>query len=197
MPDVTFPWPAVVREPLDETRQVEYKAGISWEQIRPKIFRAALAMSNTEDGGYVVVGVPEQNGTWKAEGIDELEWRTYPKLQTFADELSSVGCPPIDVRVEEKLDDGKRFLFVTIRASTSGPVICTRNCKPEEKGVRKSSVYYRTISKQSRSADPVDWQEMLARHGKDEYAKGYARGEKSSGKAVSDATKFKEELEDF
>ena len=44
-----------------ESQDLEYKEGKSWESSKYNITLAALALSNNENGGHIIIGVSEYN----------------------------------------------------------------------------------------------------------------------------------------
>ena len=167
-------------------------------------------MANTEEGGLLVVGVSENNGSWSADGITDENWSTYGDLQNLSHKLGTAGHPPVDLDVWERHDEGNRFLLITVRPSSS-PIICDRSCpnktQSHQRNIRQSDgvqpgvIYYRTLSKESKVADRVDWEEILSRHKERHFARGYEAKGKESGpqnvQPISNRTAFIEELGGF
>src|SRR5687768_12991204 len=62
-----------------ETASIEVKAGFNRKDDRTfwRVVRAALAMSNRRDGGYVIIGIEEQANGFKATGFDAEALKTW------------------------------------------------------------------------------------------------------------------------
>ena len=60
-----------------ESQDLEYKEGKSWESSKYNITLAALALSNNENGGHVIIGVSEYNNNVKLSGMTEYDSQSY------------------------------------------------------------------------------------------------------------------------
>ena len=58
-----------------EERNIEYKESVPWgdADIKAKLTRAALAMSNIRDGGYIVIGVEQAGDAFTPTGITAVQ----------------------------------------------------------------------------------------------------------------------------
>jgi predicted HTH transcriptional regulator len=63
-------------EAIKDTREYEWKMN---NVDRFKIFKTILALSNTQNGGYLILGVAEDEyGVCRLKGMSQLYWDTFP-----------------------------------------------------------------------------------------------------------------------
>jgi hypothetical protein len=92
-----------------EERNLEYKRCVSWNSadIKAKIAKTVLAMSNIRDGGAIVVGVEQQGEKFDPTGLQEEEWETFTQdgvsshLNEFADPFAEVTVSKITLTLQK------------------------------------------------------------------------------------------------
>lgn len=135
-------WPDVV-EYLAETASVEYKSPAPWGSIKQKIMRTAIAMANTRDGGYIVIGVAGKDGAYVPKGLGRIS-NTYLRFAELETQISQCATPSLQVEVRIQTFDNKKFAVVAVKGLTDLPHMATRDCVPKKQGIVKGRVYVRT-----------------------------------------------------
>ncbi|MEX0865396.1 MAG: ATP-binding protein [Acidimicrobiia bacterium] len=119
---------------------VEFKGSVPREsEGRFKIVRAALGLSNRQDGGFIVLGVDED-----AERIpvpvgvtpDVKAGWTY---DNSADLFSEYADPRIRFEIDHHESDGRVFIVFRIHEFDELPVLCKR----DGPGLRRGTCYVR------------------------------------------------------
>jgi len=86
-----------------ETRYCEFKGNVRWDSdIRFKIIRTILGLSNVRDGGYIIVGVVQNNSTnlFDIVGLDSSTAQTFDNdtisqmTNNFADTHAEINVKP-------------------------------------------------------------------------------------------------------
>lgn len=133
-----------------ERRDLEYKRGGSWESLRYKIARAALAMSNLEGGGRIIVGVQEDgNDGYDLAGMTQDHARTYKK-DDISDFVNKYADPHAQVDVCGFCDGSKHFVVIDVLEFEETPVICKKDHK---KDMRRGRIYARPHRKNESTPD--------------------------------------------
>lgn len=111
---------------LHESRAVDFKQSIAWEEYKVKFVKTIIAMSNLRDGGLIIIGVSEENNSWLLKGITEQDLATYDP-DNMIDFVNKYASPiaHFDIVLHEK--DGKRFLIISVHEFESEPVVCKRS----------------------------------------------------------------------
>ena len=124
-----------------ERRDLEFKSGLAWDALKPKLVRGALALSNTEGGGYLIVGIGKDKGDMahKPEGMPKEVALTYDP-DRVPDHINSFADPPIDIEVRSFEDGGRFFIAIKVHEFATEPVICKKGGGE----VRRGSFYYRS-----------------------------------------------------
>jgi predicted HTH transcriptional regulator len=140
-----------------EDRGREYKAPMPWtdDLTKAKITRAILAMSNTIDGGVIIVGMRElEDKTYDPVGLSKADASTF-NHDTIADYLKEYADPYAQFTVESIECGGKEFVCIQVTAFDDYPVICKKNGRDLEKG----RIYVRSRTK-NESAPVSSYAEM-------------------------------------
>lgn len=114
----------------EQRRNVEIKSSMSWENdnVKAKIVKAILAMSNIRDGGYLILGFKENGDSYLPEGVSENDINSY----NYDDIRSYVAryADPYATFFMEVVNDeseGKKFIVFAIKEFEEMPVICRRD----------------------------------------------------------------------
>jgi len=94
-----------------ETQTIEFKGACNWDD---KIFaKDILAMSNIQDGGFIIVRMKElDDGTFEREGITE-EIKTSYKIDEMKDQLTKYANPHVNFTVDYPKDrNGKEYVLI-------------------------------------------------------------------------------------
>jgi predicted HTH transcriptional regulator len=130
-----------------ETQTIEFKNGCNWDD---KIFaKDILAMSNIQDGGFIIVGMKElDDGTFEREGITE-EIKISYKIDEMKDQMTKYADPHVNFIVDFPKDrNGKEYAVIRVFQFEEVPVICRKDSADTKAGV----VYYRNKNRRAESA---------------------------------------------
>ncbi|MEM6334016.1 MAG: ATP-binding protein [Planctomycetota bacterium] len=126
-----------------ETRSFECKRGDSWQALRSKIARTALAMSNTRDGGTIVIGVEEVEIDFEVTGLTEPQAASFKADDVIAF-INKYADPSIDCTVSKQIFTGKVLVVIEVREFRDIPVLCKKN---DSKDLVEGSLYTRSFSR--------------------------------------------------
>jgi len=115
-----------------ESQGVDFKESLPWDEIRPKVIRAALAMGNLRDGGLLIIGASERSSEWNLTGISEEHLGTY-SVDDVIDQVNTHISPTveIDVVTHEYRRLNLRFLVIGIREFSDIPLVCRKSLDAE------------------------------------------------------------------
>jgi len=134
-----------------ETRECEFKSGLPWNNLKLKIAKAALALSNLAGGGYVIVGVSKNETTNRYEptGLSEDDSRTYNQdaVSQFVNEFTD---PHVDIEIKHFSNDTKYYVVIQVFEFEEVPVICKKGSDETIRG----RIYCRTHRKVESSPEP-------------------------------------------
>lgn len=128
----------------EQRRNVEIKRSMSWDDpnTKAKIVKATLAMSNIRDGGYLILGLDENNGAFEPTGMLDTDFNSYSydDVKSF---VSTFADPYVEFSMETVRDDEKEktFLLFTINEFEEMPVICKRDGL---ENLRQGDIYTRS-----------------------------------------------------
>ena len=143
---------------LQETPDIEFKESASWDTLRWKIVKTALAMGNLRDGGILVVGVSQRAGQAPLTGINEADLETY-KPDDIADKFASFISPSIEFTLAQSPYRDKDYLAFEFQEFRELPLVCKRN-GPEGEGLAAGVVYVRPREGRPRSTKVTDAAQM-------------------------------------
>lgn len=141
-----------------EERFLEYKGNVNWDQIKEKIAKTSMAMSNLQDGGYIIIGVSQSGNNFTPEGLSEenITSFNFEDIRSFINKYSD---PPINPELEIVQAYDKPFLVIKISEFKSSPIIC----KKDGTGIRRGAIYFRPAKKieTSEISDETEMREIL------------------------------------
>jgi len=127
-----------------ETQTLDFKGECAWDAVA--LARDILAMTNVQDGGFIVIGV--EDGTFVRQGVSDQIAATYD-FDAMKDAMSGFADPYVDFRVSKPKDrDGKQYVVIRVMPFHEVPVICKRDSRETQKGV----IYYRNMDRRPESA---------------------------------------------
>ncbi|MFO7676087.1 MAG: ATP-binding protein [bacterium] len=130
-----------------ETQRVDFKASCPW--VAASFAKDILALSNVQDGGYIIIGVEERDdGSHERRGVSQVDSDSYA-LDQMRDDMSAYADPHVDF-VLHRVKDRSELLYVVIEVQPFGeiPVICRKDTKDTNAG----KVYYRNRNRRVESA---------------------------------------------
>lgn len=127
-----------------ETQTLDIKAACDWNA--ESIAKDILAMSNVQDGGYLIVGV--EDGTFVRQGITSAQRATY-NLDTMRDQMAPFAAPHVTFTVEFPHDSGGlEYAVIRVLPFDEVPVICIKGSRDTRPGI----IYYRNTDARVQSA---------------------------------------------
>ncbi|MDW7681353.1 MAG: ATP-binding protein, partial [bacterium] len=124
-----------------EERNLEYKGPIKWidAQVKARITKTILAMSNLKDGGAIVVGVEQQGERFIPVGLDNKTLATF-KQDEISAYVNEYADPFVEIKVSHIEYLKMKFVVIQINEFLELPVICK---KDGIDNLRKGAVYIR------------------------------------------------------
>ncbi|HET9658943.1 MAG TPA: ATP-binding protein [Thermomicrobiales bacterium] len=110
-----------------ESRNVEFKSGgpINDNHLLRRVLRAVLAMSNSQRGGFVILGVEERAGQTILTGLPKVDASTWT-LDDFSDKCADWVDPAISVDIEIKHFREKDFVVIDVSEFDETPVFARK-----------------------------------------------------------------------
>ncbi len=127
-----------------ESASLEYKRSATWSELRVSLIRTVLGMSNTRNGGSIVVGmVEEEDGTFTPQGLGSDDLGTFPAEEDFQAAINGFAEPFVEPAMDIHEHQGKQFLIVTVPEFEYEPVLCTK----AEDRLKEGALYVRSTRK--------------------------------------------------
>ena len=127
-----------------ETQTLDIKAACDWNV--ESFAKDILAMSNVQDGGYIIIGV--EDGTFVRQGITPAQKATYD-LDVMRDQMAPYADPHVNFTIAFPRDiQGKEYAVIRVMPFEEIPVICRKDSRDTKAGV----VYYRNKNMRVNSA---------------------------------------------
>ena len=142
---------------LQEAPDIEFKESASWNTLKWKIVRTALAMGNLRDGGILIVGVSQREGQMPLTGINQTDLETYDR-DNIADQFERFS-PDIKFTLVQAPYRDNDYLAFEFQEFREIPLICKRN-GPDGEGLEAGVVYVRPREGRPRSTKVTDAAQM-------------------------------------
>jgi predicted HTH transcriptional regulator len=113
---------------MGETRNNEFKGTINWndEDIKFKITKSILAMSNIRNGGNIIIGIEETHDKrYSDTGMGQIDFESFKK-DNMKDHVGRYASPFAEFELIKKDFGEKNFLIITVDEFQLDPVICKR-----------------------------------------------------------------------
>jgi predicted HTH transcriptional regulator len=109
-----------------EERHIEYKRSINWSNsnVKAKITKSILSMSNIQDGGYLVLGV--ENTPINPVGMSEIDFDSFNQDDVNA-YVAKYADPYANFTLYKREFDKKKFVIINIKEFSEIPVICKKS----------------------------------------------------------------------
>ena len=131
-------------EGATETQSIEFKNSCDWST---KTFaKDILALSNVQDGGYIIIGVEDEN--FQRKGITKTQKETY-KIDVMKDQITAFADPHVNFTLDFSKDrEGKEYAVIHVFQFEEVPVICRKDSVDTKAG----TIYYRNKNRRAESA---------------------------------------------
>jgi len=120
-----------------EERNLEYVGPSSWSEIRAKVIKTILAMSNIQDGGAIVIGV--EDSTFVPKGLSSSQSASFDQ-DDISVYLNNYADPYAEITVSHEEWEGQQFVVVQVNEFSEIPVICKRD---GDRGLRTGAMFTR------------------------------------------------------
>ena len=102
-----------------------------------------MAMSNTRDGGAVVVGVRENaDGTYTPVGMSQEHFDSFDP-DNIASQTAHYADPPVEMRTVKGAHEGMLFVVIEVDAFSDVPTVCKQADGGGSRTLREGAVYIR------------------------------------------------------
>lgn len=189
-----------------ENLNLEFKSTFDFEEniwARERLIRSILAMSNTRDGGYILIGVEENlDKSLNLSGINEAHLQLFKtKIEDLKSKVESFSSSPVSYEVGLGEYKGKKFILISVTEFLINPLICRKNGEHKEKHLEEGAIYIRTLKDKPSSiklTNPVDIQDFLERAYDKQISNLHKRGWKHETENLKNfKSAFEKERADF
>lgn len=143
-----------------ETQNIDYKESRAWN-IKD-FAKHILAMSNIENGGFIIIGMRETQNGYERTGVLYEHIQTYD-IDIMKDQMSIYADPWTNLVMHIHSDKtGKKYIFIKIFEFDEVPVICKKDCNE----TKQNTIYYRNSNRRPESApisNTSDFKNLLER----------------------------------
>lgn len=130
-----------------ETRNIEFKKTYDWTDPdhKAKIVKCILAMSNTKDGGHLVLGIDDSK-TLSEEKLCGMTLEHYENMNYdhIVVQVNKFADPPISFQMHSVKQDEKYFILFKIPEFDELPIICKQT---GNQGLKEGAIFSRSKSK--------------------------------------------------
>lgn len=133
-----------------ESPGIEFKSTAPFKKLRYAIARAAQGLSNTRDGGFIIIGVKQRKGIPpELQGVTDSIKEEYDP-EVVRDTVNKYASPPIETQTVVVEHDGKTYITIAIPPFTRTPTVCrlaTPQGVDKEDEMRPGDVFIRPQDK--------------------------------------------------
>lgn len=133
-----------------ESPSIEFKGSAPFEKIKHGVTKAALGISNTRDGGYVIVGVHKEKGKPPVhQGVTAAIAAEFDPEVVY-EFINKFASPSLDVQVLIVNVDGKDYVSIAVPPFERTPTICrmvTPEGVPKEDVMRLGDIFIRPLNR--------------------------------------------------
>lgn len=154
----------LANEGFGEARDLEFKRGGKWKDIKHPVVKAALAMGNLENGGLVVIGVNEDmSGPDRLAGMGEEVGATF-NADDVSEFINRYADTPVQIKLRKISEGSRHFVVLDVQGFDYQPIICRKSLDRDgKKYLEEGRVYYRPRGKVESTAQLThhDMRELL------------------------------------
>lgn len=144
-----------------EERNLEYKGCVKWNDpnIKAKITKTVLGMSNIPDGGAIVIGVEQNGESFHPTGLQPADLDSF-KQDDVSSFINEYADPFAEITISRVTHQGSDFVVIQVKEFTEIPVICK---KDGLNGLRRGAIYTRPRRKNETTEVPsqVEMREII------------------------------------
>jgi hypothetical protein len=135
---------------MGERQAVEFKspAALGDQPSQARIARAIIALTNSEDGGWLVIGVRENSaGLAVVEGLTDEQLQSWQKRDHVLEQLGAYAVPWVNFDVDFE-PASRRCVVIRVHAFADIPVVCSKMFEdPQNKRLilRRGGLYARSL----------------------------------------------------
>jgi predicted HTH transcriptional regulator len=131
-------------EMAHESRNIEFKSSFSWidensRWLRERVIKTILGMANTPDGGYIILGIDEENGNPVFSGTVDDHITTFT-FDAITGTLSRFASTTINIEVYVSEYSEKKYIILRVDEFETFPIICKNS--GQETGVLEQGCIY-------------------------------------------------------
>jgi len=154
-------------EAAHESRNIEFKPAFSWIDdnsfwLRDKILRTILGLVNTPDGGYIVIGIEEdENKRPVFIGLNENQINSF-SYDDMKGKVDGFSSPNINFDVSMASYQEKKFVVIKVEEFDDMPIICRKDSQSENI-LKRGVIYCRSRSgpPQTMPVTEVEMRELM------------------------------------
>jgi predicted HTH transcriptional regulator len=148
-----------------ERRDLEFKSPFTWTDtssiwLQEKVICAILAMSNTRNGGVIIIGVNEKNVPIGMTDTQVKSFENYEDIKRLVDGFASLAT---DFEIYLAETDKRKFVVFIVRDFYETPIICRKNGDVSVDVLKQDKIYARSLKAQysSKMADVFELTEII------------------------------------
>jgi hypothetical protein len=131
-----------------ETKSLDYKEGFNWLTCSPDtrlgLVKDVLGMSNTQDGGVILIGV--EDGSYRLSGLTAQQVESFDQTR-IADAIKRYADPWCAVQLYKLEIDNKKIIALEVPEFKDVPHLCKMDGNSSASGktiLRRGALYVRT-----------------------------------------------------
>lgn len=158
----------IIRQQLHqgaETKNLDYKQGFDWNscslETRLGLIKDVLGMSNTQDGGVILIGVDD--ASFQISGVTAKEAESFDQTR-LADAIRRYSDPPCTVQLYKLEIESKKIIAIEIPEFKDVPHICKADGNSSTSGkiiLRRGALYVRTDGATTEEVGSADAMRIL------------------------------------
>lgn len=153
-------------EMAHESRNIEFKTSFSWvddssKWLRERVIKTILGITNTPDGGYIVIGIDEENGNPVFNGTATEHIITFT-FDAITGTVSRFASTTINIEIYIAEYRSNKYVVLRIEEFETLPVIC-KNDGQEPGVLERGKIYCRAQSGPPRNipVTEIEMQEII------------------------------------
>ena len=191
-----------------ESLNTEFKATFDFNTniwMREKLIRSILAMSNTRDGGVIVVGVGETKDKLpNFTGVKDEHLSTF-NTDILKEKVESFSNFPVNYEIGFGLYKSANYIVISVAEFSLNPTICKKSGDNQQEKLilEEGAIYIRTQKDKPSSvklSNPIDVQDLMDRITDKQISNLHKRGWKHETESLinkSDKSLFEKERKSF